>query len=564
MGSNRTLTGSHLITRALQLEGVENIFTLAGDHVLPALDVASDAGFRLIDTRHEQAAVHMADSWGRITGQPGVAMYTTPGFANAIPGLASAYHAESPLLSISGSAELSELGRGAMQEIDQVSMARPITKGTWMVTDVRRIPHMIAQALRVAYSGRRGPVHLTIPIDIQQQAVSEDEVDFYNPAEYRSSSPLSAPSEAIHTAIELLRGASRPIIIAGSAAAYARSGDALQRLIETTRIPILTEGDARGLISDDHQYSYGFFDAGLNQAAKMLGTADFVVLVGRKQDIILGYGMSPTISPDAKIIQIDPSEAEIGRNRGVSLGIVGDIEAIAGQLTEEASRHSWSDLPWLKELQQARDEQVRFLESLAVSETPMHAMFVHKTVSEILRDDDSLAFDGGDFCHFGKAYHPSRTPKSWSYLSPMGMLGSALPAAMTAKLAYPERRSIMFTGDGAFGFNGMEFDTAVRHHLPVVAIMGNDAAWGIDRQIQLQVFGKPVVTDLLPTRYDKVVEGLGGHSEHVEEPSDLAPALQRAFDSGRPSLVNIGVQRGISPRAEASIKRWKSDTVLPF
>ena len=146
----------------------------------------------------------------------------------------------------------------------------------------------------------------------------------------------------------------------------------------------------------------------------------------------------------------------------------------------------------------------------------------------------------------------------------MGMLGSALPAAMTAKLAYPERRSIMFTGDGAFGFNGMEFDTAVRHNLPVVAIMGNDAAWGIDRQIQLQVFGKPVVTDLLPTRYDKVVEGLGGHSEHVEEPADLAPALQRAFDSGRPSLVNIGVQRGISPRAEASIRRWKSDTVLPF
>ena len=204
MGSNRTLTGSHLIAQALQLEGVENLFTLAGDHVLPALDVASDAGFRLIDTRHEQAAVHMADSWGRITGQPGVAMYTTPGFANAIPGLASAYHAESPLLSISGAAELSELGRGAMQEIDQVSMARPITKGAWMVTDVRRIPHMIAQALRVAYSGRRGPVHLTIPVDIQQQAVSEDEVDFYNPAEYRSYSPLSAPSEAIHAAIELL------------------------------------------------------------------------------------------------------------------------------------------------------------------------------------------------------------------------------------------------------------------------------------------------------------------------------------------------------------------------
>jgi acetolactate synthase-1/2/3 large subunit len=564
LGSNTSLTGSHLIARALKLEGVENLFTLAGDHVLPALDVASDAGFRLIDTRHEQAAVHMADAWGRITGQPGVAMYTTPGFANAIPGLASAYHAESPLLSISGSAELPELGRGAMQEIDQVGMARPITKGAWMVTDVRRIPHMIAQALRVAYSGRRGPVHLTIPVDIQQQAVSEDDVDFYAPAEYRSASSRNAPSESVHAAVELLRGASKPIIIAGSAAAYSRSGNALQGLIETTRIPLLTEGDARGLVSDDHPYCFGFFDAGLNRAAKMLGGADVVVLLGRKQDIILGYGMAPTISPDAKIIQIDPSEAEIGRNRGVSIGIVGDIEAIAGQLAEEASRNSWADLPWLEEFHKARDAQVCSLESLAVAETPMHAMYVHKAVSQMLRDDDCLSFDGGDFCHFGKAYHASRTPKSWSYLSPMGMLGSALPAALAAKLAYPERRSIMFTGDGSFGFNGMEFDTAVRHDLPVVAIMGNDAAWGIDRQIQLQVFGKPVVTDLLPTRYDKVVEGLGGYAEHVEDPAELAPAIQRAFDSGRPSLVNIMVQRGISPRAEASIRRWKSDMVLPF
>ena len=172
------VSGSELIGRALALEGVKNVFTIAGDHVLPALDSMADMGFRFVDTRHEQAAAHMADAWGRITGEPGVAMYTTPGFSNAIPGLANAMHSESPLLSISGSAELSELGRGAMQEIDQVGMARPVTKGAWMVTDTRRIPDMIAHALRVAYSGRRGPVHLTIPVDIQQNVVSEDEVAF--------------------------------------------------------------------------------------------------------------------------------------------------------------------------------------------------------------------------------------------------------------------------------------------------------------------------------------------------------------------------------------------------
>ena len=245
-------TGSHLIARALKLEGVKNVFTLAGDHVLPVLDVIDEEGYRLIDTRHEQAAVHMADAWGRITGQPGVAMYTTPGFANAIPGLASAFLSESPVLSISGSAELTELGRGAMQEIDQIGMAQPVTKGAWMVGSVHRIPHMIAQALRVAYSGRRGPVHLTIPVDIQQQEVSEDAVAFYQPREYRSAGPATAPREAVREAVAILKGAARPLVIAGSAAAYAGSGESLERLIETTRLPLMTEGDARGLVVQHH------------------------------------------------------------------------------------------------------------------------------------------------------------------------------------------------------------------------------------------------------------------------------------------------------------------------
>ena len=181
MTASRMVSGSELIARALSLEGVNTVFTLAGDHILPVLDVMADGDFRFIDTRHEQAAVHMADAWGRITGRPGVAMYTTPGFANAIPGLANAMHSGSPLLSISGCAELLELGRGAMQEIDQIGMALPVTKGSWMVTDARRIADMISTALRVAYEGRRGPVHLTIPVDVQQQLVPEDEVAFYSP-----------------------------------------------------------------------------------------------------------------------------------------------------------------------------------------------------------------------------------------------------------------------------------------------------------------------------------------------------------------------------------------------
>ncbi len=564
MTTSKKLTGSHLIGKAIQMEGVKNVFTLAGDHVLPLLDVMSQMDFRFVDTRHEQAAVHMADAWGRITGQPGVAIYTTPGFANAIPGLASALHAESPLLSISGSAELAELGRGAMQEIDQIGMAKPTTKGAWMVTDARRIPDMIAKALRIAYSGRRGPVHLTIPVDIQQQEVFEDEVTFYNPSEYRSMAPSLAAADQVRATIELLRHASKPLIVAGSAAAYAKSGEALQKFIETTRVPLMTEGDARGLVSDDHPYCVGFFDSGLNNAARMIRQADVIMLLGRKQDLIIGYAMPPTVSADARIIQVDPAAAEIGHNKGAAVGIVGDIEAVVEQLTAEAAKHVWNDLPWVRQLADERKSQLEELESLAVNEVPMHAINVYSALQQHLNPDDYLVFDGGDFCHFGRAYLPALTPRSWWYLPPLGMLGSSLPTALAAKLAHPDRRVFMLSGDGAFGFNGLEFDTAVRHNLSVVAILGNDSAWGIDRQIQLGVFGRPVATDLLPTRYDQVVRGLGGHGEHVENPDELPSAIERAIKIQRPALINVQVQRAISPRAESAIARCKAHSPLPM
>ena len=564
MTTSGMVSGAELIGRALRLEGVKNVFTIAGDHVLPALDTMADMGFRFVDTRHEQAAAHMADAWGRITGEPGIAMYTTPGFANAIPGLANALHSESPLLSISGSAELAELGRGAMQEIDQVGMARPVTKGAWMVTDTRRIPDMIAHALRVAYSGRRGPVHLTIPVDIQQQVVSEGDAAFYAPSEYRGAGASQASPEQVRQAVDLLRGARRPLIVAGSAAAYARSGDTLQRFIETTRLPLLTEGDARGFVSDEHPYCLGFFDQGLSQAARKIRQADVVMLLGRKQDLIIGYAMPPTIAADAAVIQIDPSEAEIGRNRGVAIGIAGDVEAALRQLTQEASRHTWHELDWVSELRAERAEWREHLESLALPQAPMHAMYVHRAVMQSLSPDDYLVFDGGDYCHFGRAYLPARMPKSWLYVSPSGMLGHALPTALAAKLAHPDRRVLAFSGDGAFGFNGMEFDTAVRHHLPIVCVMGSDSAWGIDRQIQIGVYGKPVATDLLPTRYDQIVRGLGGHGEVVDSPDELQPALERCLKLERPALINVQVQRAVSPRGQAAINRWKSHTLEAF
>lgn len=561
----KTVTGGQLIGQALQSEGVSTIFTLAGDHILPAIDVMADMNFRFIDTRHEAAAAHMADAWGKITGQPGVAMYTTPGFANAIPGLTAAMYSETPLISISGSAPLHELGRGAMQEIEQVAMAKPTTKDAWLVTDARRIPHMIAQALRVAYSNRRGPVHLTIPIDIQEQEVQQDEIRIFPSGQYRISSMAPASESQIRDAIGVLQGSKRPVVIAGSAAAYTGSGEAITRFIETTKFPIMTEATARGIVSDEHEYSYGFYDNGLNPAAKMLRDADVIVLLGMRQDIIMGYALPPTVSTKSKIVQIDPSSAEIGRNRGVDVGIVGNVEAVVDQLALEAGKHSWTEpTDWLAELKSVRDDFREELESKATGQLPIHAIEVHRVLKSLLHKDDFITFDGGDFCHLGRAYLPALSPRSWHYFSGVGMLGTAIPTAMAAKLAYPDRRSVVICGDGAFGFNAMEYDTAVRHAINITTVLGNDAAWGIDRQIQLQVYGKAVAVDLLPQRYDQLVSALGAYGQHVSAPDELPGALERALNADRPSLVNIDVERAISPRAQTAINRWKSQTYQPF
>ena len=556
------VTGAALICKALRLEGVKNIFTLAGDHILPLLDTIADQDFRLIDTRHEQAAVHMADGWGRITGQPGVCMYTTPGFANCIPGLTNATHTEGPVISIAGCADLADLGRGAQQEIDQVGMAVPVTKGSFMIHDARRIPDFIARAVRLAFSGRRGPVHLTIPIDVQEQSVDEQEAVFYSPCEYRPKESMLAYPEALRQALALMREARRPLVIAGNATGYAQSGESLQRFIETTRFPVVTEEQARGLVSDDHPYVFGFFERALNRAAGKVRDADLVMLLGKKQDYTIGFCRPPHIAADAKIIQIDPSPTEIGRNRGVTVGIIGDVAGVLEQLTQEAAAHTWKELAWVEELRAARAAQAEWAKSLAKAEAPMHAMFVYKTLESILRPDDCLVFDGGDFCHFGRSLLPARLPKRWLYVSSLGMLGAAVPTALAAKLAYPDSRVIVVTGDGAFGFNGMEFDTAVRHKLNIVALLGNDSAWGIDRQIQLGLYGRSVATELLETRYDRMVEGLGGHGEFVAKPEELKPALERAFTAGKPALLNVVVKREVSPRGAAAIARRKAASPL--
>jgi len=551
------LTGAHLFIRCLKLEGIQKIFTIVGDTILPLVDAAADEGIEFIDTRHEGAAMHMADGYARITGRPSVAMFTGgPGFSNAISALPAIYTSESPVIFVAGCAELPEKGMATFQEIDQTAMAAPVTKGSWLVHHRQRIPEFVATAFRTALSGRPGPVHLTLPIDLQEQEVSEEELPRYLPGEYRNLGRPTGDPALVQQAVALLRQAQRPMIIAGNPARYSVAPDQLQALAEATGIPVFTVEQARGLLDDDHPLCFGYGDGALNAAARRFRESDAVLLLGKRLDHRYRYGQPPFFSPTAQIIQADPSPAEIGRNRGVAVGLLGDLGAIVEQLTAAAVPAPWPDIsPWVNRLRQDRKAWRESLQARATGEQPLHPLDVYTQIEHLIDRDTVVVFDGGDYVQWGRSYLKARQPGHFLRLGPLSHLGAGIPYGMAAKLAHPASQVLVFIGDGSFGFYAMEYDTCIRHHLPITTLLGNDATWGIDKTFQLAYFQRAVGTDLRFIRYDKVVEAIGGYGEYVERSEEVAPAVERALNSGRPSLVNVVVRSGASPLAEAMIAR---------
>ena len=553
------ITGAHLFVRCLKQEGIKRVFTIVGDTILPLVDAAADEGIEFIDTRHEGAAMHMADAYARITGQPSVGMFTGgPGFANAISGLPAIYTSESPVIFVAGCAELPEKGMATFQEIDQTAMAAPVTKGSWLIHDRLRIPEFVATAFRTAMSGRPGPVHLTLPIDLQEQEVTEEELNTYLPREYRNTGRSQGDPELIQEAASILRGAQRPVIIVGNPGRYSIEPQQLEALAEGSGIPIFTVEQARGLLDDEHPLCFGYADGALNPAARRFREADAVLLLGKRQDHRYRYGQ--IFGADARIIQADPSPAEIGRNRGISVGLLGDLGAIVDQLTsaigQGAGQRSKEDIaPWVQQLRQDREAWLIQLREKATGEHPMHPLDVFTRIEHLIDRDTFIVMDGGDYVQWGRSYLKARMPGRFIRLGPLSHLGAGIPYGMAAKLAYPESKVMVFMGDGSFGFYAMEYDTCIRHNLPITTVMGNDATWGIDKTFQLAYYGRAVGTDLRFIRYDKVVEAIGGYAEYVENTEDVSPAVERALDSGKPSLVNVLVRSGASPLAEAMITR---------
>ncbi len=546
--------GAELFVATLQELGIDRIFTLVGDHLNEVLAQAHRHGISIIDMRHESGVTHAADAWARITRRPAMALVTGgPGHTNALTGIATAQLAGSPLIAVSGS-RASTLGeRQAFQDIDQVSMTRPVVKWAAEPPSAALIPFYLRRAYAEANCGRKGAVHLTIPVDL-----------FTGNANISAALPLPAvlspavpEAQAIERAIALLQGAKRPIVIAGSGAWWSGAEGAVQQFIETAKLPLFTITMARGVVSDDHPLSMGYADPALNRAVRAaFPEADVCLVVGKRIDFRLGLGGPRVFSPEAKIIQIDIHPQEFGMNRAVEVALCGDAKATLEALTVVAQDRIWNTTPWLERLKNLREDANRVLAETGLEDdVPIHPAALFRELKKFLPRQTRFSWDGGDFAHWGRASLPATVPGGWLRLGPLGTIGSALPNAVSLKLAYPNDPVVLITGDGALGFYIAELDTLVRHKLPVVIVVGNDGGWGLERELQTwETAGKDTVAcELRRTRYDIVMQGFGGGGENIESLNELGPAMERAFASGIPYLLNVMVAGARSPFTEWNI-----------
>ena len=518
----------------LKAEGVRHLFTLCGLHIAPIYAACVEEGISIVDTRHEQAAAHAADAYARLTRGVGVVAVTAgPGVTDALTGVANAFAASSPVLLLGGAAPTFNAGKGSLQEMEQVDLFTRITKWSDRIPAPDRVPTYLARAFRTMLSGRPGPVFLEVPWDVLSNGADDEETKL--PTGYRTRARVQSDPEFVSHAARLLERAERPAIIAGSSIWWDDAPEALARLADRTGAPVYLNGAGRGSLPPDHPH---FFTHTRKDA---LGEADVVVVAGTPLDFRLGYGAG--FSAEAKIIQIDADASEIGRNRAVEVGLVGDSHSVLGQLAEALPRGRSSGA-WLEHLRQRETRKAEKQRAFEQSDqTPIHHFRLAKELDEVARatGDPMFVADGGNWVAIAAKVIRLQKPGRWLDPGPLGCLGVGAPFALAAKLLHPSRPIFVIQGDGSFGLNGMDFETAIRFGLPMVCVVGNDASWGQIRLPQLEFFGpeKSPATLLAPTRYDKVVEAFGGYGEHVEDPGKIRPALERALASGKVACVDV-------------------------
>ncbi|HEX6634847.1 MAG TPA: thiamine pyrophosphate-binding protein [Usitatibacter sp.] len=534
--SERGKRGADALVRILSQAGVRRLFTLSGNHIMPVFDAALDAGLELVHVRHEAAAVHMADAWARITGEPGVALVTGgPGHANAVSALYTAAMAESPVVLLSGHSPSGEQGLGAFQEMRQAAVAAPIAKAAWVSTDAGVVAWDAARALRISRSGRPGPVHLSLPTDaLEDQALAEDDP----PVEDANAEPIALADSRAEALLERLGGALRPLILCGPAL-MGRDGRArMQALESASGIPVIGMESPRGIA-----------DPSLGAFAEILPTADVVLLLGKRLDFTLKFGRAPAFSMVCEFLQVDAEAAERERaRRAVGPRLAASMRADAGSAIESLARVALKRAPmsgsWREDVRAAIAYRPPQWDHAKASEPGrLHPVQACRPLQVLLdaSPDSVLVSDGGEFGQWAQACltAPHRVVNGIA-----GSIGASLPFAVAARLAVPHAPVIALLGDGTFGFHPAEIDTAVRYQLPFVAVVGNDARWNAEYQIQVRDYGRDrtVGCELLPTRYEEVAKAFGGFGERVTDPAELLPAARRALGARQPAVLNVMIE----------------------
>jgi acetolactate synthase-1/2/3 large subunit len=532
-----SLRGADIVVRTLERAGHTDIFTLSGNHIMSLFDAAIETKLSLMHVRHEAATVHMADAYGRLTGRPGIAWVTGgPGHANAVGALFTALGQETPMVLMSGHTETDQLGRGGFQELRQVEMAAPVCKAAWMATDTATVGMDVAKAIRLASSGRPGPVHLSLPSDVLDATVPEDAVVWPVDADFTAPAiPLGdAAADAV---LALLATARRPLVIGAPVLATAKGRDLLRRVEAALCVPAcLSEGPR------------GFNDASLGAYAEVAKRADMVVLLGKALDFTLKFGGAP-FAADCRFISIDPDGATLGRAaraRGLAFGCVADTYPAAKALI---ARGRPRDPAWLSEARSAFDDRpAAWGELVSKTQGMLHPAQVFRTLQPFLdRDPDSvLICDGGEFAQWGQSLlrNDRRMINGVT-----GSIGSSLPMASGARVVEKAAPVFAVLGDGTFGFHMSEIETAVRLNLPYVAIVGTDCRWNAEYNLQVRDYGpnRTHGCELNATRYDLVSTALGGHGELVTNADELQGAIERSLASGKPAVINVMIESIPSP-----------------
>jgi acetolactate synthase-1/2/3 large subunit len=537
--------GYELAARALQNEGADTMFFIMGGPMLGTQDTCRSLGMRVIDVRHEQAAAMMANAYARVTGKAGVCSTASgPAATNLLTGLAHALTDAAPVVAFGGASPIHHFHTEAFQEVDQLSMMRPAVKWAGQAISPKRMPEYVNIAYRHAMNGRMGPTYLDLPGDVLYSQVEEDDVIWPEPAKthHRVPDDVVWPEPAkthhrvpgdpglVQEAVNMLTRAEKPLIVSGTGIVWAQAAEEMEQFVNETGIPFFTTPQGRGVIPEDHPRCF------LSARSLAFREADVILFLATRFNYVISHGQAPRFNPEAKVIQVNIDPTEIGRNRPVDVGIMGDAKAVLKQMLDlvRGKFEPQKDTPWVSALrEQDMKGQARLEPFMNSDEEPIHPLRLCKEVRDFLDRDAILVVDGQEILNYGRQAIPTYRPGHRLNSGSFGTMGVGIPFGVGAKVGQPDKQVLVLQGDGSFGMNAMEMDTAVRHNIPIVTVISLNGGWTADPE------GSKVGRALGYQRYEKMMDAFGGYGEYVEKPAEIRPALQRAFASGKAAIVNV-------------------------